>query len=113
MIQGGIMLKRKFNAIWVALALLSASPLPGGCEGLSQEEPAVNDGALCSENADCSSQLCTGAQLCGPSACECAGDSCGAAGKRSSSCADGWVCVDEKSLVDPIKEFFGGTPRKD
>jgi hypothetical protein len=78
-----------------------------------EDQPKVNDGALCSQDDDCTSGFCTTAQLCAPSACNCPGDACGPQGKRSSACADGWVCVDAKSLFDPVREFFGGKPPKD
>lgn len=77
------------------------------------EDDTNNDGEYCEENDDCTSERCTSANLCGHSFCACEGDLCGPEGQQVSECADGWVCVDVDSILDPVVDFFGGMPRED
>jgi hypothetical protein len=76
-------------------------------------EPENNDGSFCSKNTDCSSGVCTRARLCAHSACDCPGDSCSTDGEAVPECRAGWVCMDYKSLFDPVVEFFDAEPDKD
>lgn len=73
-------------------------------------EPTQNDGEVCSVADDCSTGVCTTANLCSHSRCECPSGNCQTGGEPTSDCLDGWVCVSYESIFDPVEEFFGGTP---
>lgn len=90
---------------WIPmLALLGAA----SC-GLFGEE-AQTDGQVCNVDDDCETGVCTSANLCSHSWCECPSGNCAPGGEQSSDCLEGWVCVEYDSVFDPLKEFFGGTP---
>lgn len=98
------MTDRKWIPMLAAVALLGAS----SC-GLFGDGPQT-DGQVCSVDDDCSTGVCTSADLCSHSHCECPSGNCMIGGEQTSDCLDGWVCVGYDSVFDPIKEFFGGTP---
>lgn len=75
------------------------------------DEPQT-DGEVCRDDDECSTGVCTAANLCSHSACECPSGNCALGGEQSSDCRDGWVCVGYDSVWDPLKEFFGGEPNK-
>jgi hypothetical protein len=74
---------------------------------------AQTDGEVCSTEDDCSTGVCTSGNLCSHSRCECPSGNCAAGGEQTDDCLDGWVCVGYDSILDPVKEFFGGTPKPD
>src|SRR5690606_1058850 len=61
------------------------------------------DGEVCSVDDDCSTGVCTSAQLCSHSRCECPSGNCAMGGEQTSDCLDGWVCVEYDSIFDPVK----------
>ena len=87
-----------------ALALFGAS----ACGLFSEDE--ITDGDVCSVGDDCSNGVCTTANLCSHTRCECPSGTCPETGEASSDCREGWVCVRYDAIFDPLKEFFGGTP---
>lgn len=98
------------RSIGVALGLGIGS----GCGAFGFiDDDGPNDGEFCEEDGDCASERCTTANLCGHSFCKCDGHACGPEGQRVADCADGWVCVDTESILDPVVDFFGGMPRED
>jgi hypothetical protein len=93
-----------------ALALgmvLLGSP---GCVLFEEDEPAQNDGDVCSRDDECSAGYCTSASICAHSMCDCPSGSCAAGGEETSACRDGWVCVGYESIFEPVVEFFHGEP---
>lgn len=76
--------------------------------GLFGDEPQT-DGQVCSVDDDCSTSVCTNANLCSHSRCTCPSGNCPVkGGEQTSDCLDGWLCVKYDSIFDPAKEFFGG-----
>jgi hypothetical protein len=92
--------------------LLGFTLFAAGCSAV-ESEPENNDGSFCAKNADCSSGVCTRARLCAHSGCNCPGDTCSADGEVVPECRPGWVCMDYKSLFDPVVEFFDAEPDQD
>jgi hypothetical protein len=96
------MYARRWTLALAGLAMFGAS----AC-GLFTDEP-LTDGDVCSVDDDCETGVCTTANLCSHSSCECPSGYCPEKGEQSPDCRDGWVCVRYDSLFDPLKEFFGG-----
>lgn len=95
---------RRWIPMLAGLALLGAS----ACGLFGEDE--LTDGQVCSADDDCSTGVCTAANLCSHSPCECPSGNCQAGGEQTSDCLDGWVCVSYESVFDPLEEFFGGMP---
>ena len=77
------------------------------------EERVITDGQVCAADDECSTKLCArSASLCSHSLCKCADGKCSAEGEPSSWCRGNWVCVERDSILDPVKEFFGGMPKE-
>jgi hypothetical protein len=94
--------------------ILAAVLLAAGCVLVGdKEDERLGDGARCKDDDECRSGVCTTAELCAHSSCECGGKTCDAAGEQARQCADGWVCTDAKGLLDGVQEFFGGMPAED
>lgn len=89
-----------------------------GCDPFASLDPDAErdgptDGMECEVDDDCSTGACTQASLCSHSSCRCSGDECGPEGQAVDACREGWVCVDAKSILDPVSEFFGRMPAED
>lgn len=86
----------------------------GACDVFgAAADGAPTDGDVCHADDECSSGVCTTANLCSHSLCKCPNGACAEHGSVVDDCRDDWVCVDRESIFDPVVEFFDGTPAKD
>src|SRR5262245_11463360 len=98
------MLVRRWTLMIAGLGMFGAS----ACGLFGEDE--LTDGNACSVGDECETGVCTSANLCSHSRCECPSGNCPDSGEVSSDCREGWVCVRYDSIFDPLEEFFGGTP---
>jgi hypothetical protein len=96
-----------------ALFALVLGSLSVGCSVLPAEDQKLDDGSRCQQAKECRSGYCSADELCAPSSCDCAGDSCRADGEPSSDCGSQWVCVPSTSIVEDVGMFFSGDKDND